>query len=245
MVVVLQLRLFPSQKAGTSNIRCDHTTAKPPQFFLLPHSCIARISFVCVRHRCHITLALVSSGALLSSAHVHTSRFALPPTRAQATQRPTKADLSSSPTSYSFARPPQYTAAAAMAAREGTKEERQPLRSGADVKPVYCVPARSGSIGSANEVRREGGGGWEGGRGEDSPTHHIHTTLNLSPNHAQARLNGNDMPTISSSSPGSGTYGTWVGGGCIRRAIESRGICCCTSCCQSVAPASPFLPPSI
>ena len=96
-----------------------------------------------------------------------------------------------------------------MAATEGTKEERQHLRSGAEVKPVYCVPARSGSIGSANDVSRRGGGGWEG---EDSPTctGTAYTTLNLYSNHAQARLNGNDMPTISSSSPGSGTYGTWV-----------------------------------
>lgn len=46
-----------------------------------------------------------------------------------------------------------------MAARGGgSKEERQPLTSGADVKPVYCVP-RSGSISSAGEVsvKREGG----------------------------------------------------------------------------------------
>jgi hypothetical protein len=57
-----------------------------------------------------------------------------------------------------------------MAAREGTKEERQPLRSGTEVKPVYFVPSRSGSMGSANDVRGGGGVG-RGDREEDIPTH--------------------------------------------------------------------------
>lgn len=48
-----------------------------------------------------------------------------------------------------------------MAAREGTKEERQPLRSGTEVKPVYFVPSRSGSMGAANDVRKMGRRGWK------------------------------------------------------------------------------------